>query len=207
MITDNLTSIQAQFGDHNPTLIAVSKKQADNRIDEALNAGLRIFGENRVQEATQKWTDRKQNYPDLKLHLIGPLQTNKVKQAVALFDVIHTLDREKLARSIHTHAPNMPCFIQVNTGKEPQKAGIMPDDLNDFYMFCQELNLNIIGLMCIPPVNEDPKPHFQWLKAQADRLNLPHLSMGMSNDFDIALSCGATHIRVGSKLFGQRHPK
>ena len=204
MITGNLEQITARYGDHNPTLIAVSKQQPDPKIDEALAAGLRIFGENRVQEATARWAHRKSLYPDLKLHLIGPLQTNKVKDAVQLFDCIHTIDREKLARAIHAQAPAMPCFIQVNVGNEPQKSGVSRDETDDFYAFCKDLGMNIIGLMCIPPVDANPAPHFEWLRDKARALNLPHLSMGMSDDFETALQFGATHIRIGSKLFGER---
>jgi pyridoxal phosphate enzyme (YggS family) len=205
MITDNLRDIQSHIGDHTPTLIAVSKQQPDDRIVEALDAGLRVYGENRVQEAAKRWTTRKNQFPDLELHLIGPLQTNKVKDAVSLFDCIHTLDREKLARHIYKHEPDMPCFIQVNVGDEPQKAGIGKNDLDNFYKFCTvDLNMNIIGLMCIPPIDENPIPHFQWLANKAKSLNLPDLSMGMSGDYADALACGATHIRVGSALFGPR---
>jgi pyridoxal phosphate enzyme (YggS family) len=205
MITDNLRDIQSHYKNTNPELIAVSKQQPDEKIDEALNAGLRIFGENRVQDAIERWIPRKPHYPDLKLHLIGPLQTNKVKQATELFDCIHTLDREKLAISINTHALNMPCFIQVNTGEEEQKNGITPSDLIDFHGFCtNDLNMHIIGLMCIPPKDESSRLHFGVLHKYAQKLNLPNLSMGMSGDYDIALKYGATHIRVGSKLFGER---
>lgn len=186
-------------------LIAVSKQQPDEKIDEALNAGLRVFGENRVQEAQSRWSHRRDVYPDLKLHLIGPLQTNKVKDACDLFDVIHTLDREKLAKAIYKNTPKMPCFIQVNTGNEPQKAGISIHELSDFHQFCINMGMNIIGLMCIPPIDETPDNHFQLLANKAKGLNLPNLSMGMSGDFEVALHYGATHIRVGSKLFGKRH--
>ena len=204
MITDNLNAIQSRFGDKQPTLIAVSKQQADNKIDAALEAGLRVFGENRVQEAQKRWESRKPLYPDLFLHLIGPLQTNKVQDAVKLFHCIHTIDREKLARAIHTHAPDMPCFIQVNVGGEPQKSGIARGDVDHFYKFCADLGMNIIGLMCIPPADSNPAPHFEWLRDKARALNLPNLSMGMSDDFETALQFGATHIRIGSKLFGAR---
>lgn len=205
MITDNLRDIRKNYENAHPELIAVSKKQPDDKIDEALDAGIRIFGENRVQEAIERWEHRKSSYPDLKLHLIGPLQTNKVKHAVQLFDCIHTLDRKKLARAIHTHAPDMPCFIQVNTGEEEQKAGISLSDLINFYQFCTtDLNMNIIGLMCIPPRDAPAGLHFGLLHKYAKKLSIPHLSMGMSGDYDIALKYGATHIRVGSKLFGER---
>lgn len=204
MITDNLNQIKARYNERAPTLIAVSKQQPDHKIDEALDAGLRIFGENRVQEAMERWSPRKALYPNLQLHLIGALQTNKVKDAIQLFDCIHTLDREKLARAIHTHAPDMPCFIQVNVGDEPQKSGIARGEVDKFYQFCRDLGMNIIGLMCIPPAETDPAPHFEWLRDKAHTLNLPHLSMGMSDDFETALQFGATHIRIGSKLFGAR---
>lgn len=205
MITDNLRDIKSLYNDNNPTLIAVSKNQSNEAIDEALTAGLRVFGENKVQEAYEHWEARKTQYDDLELHLIGPLQTNKVKQAVELFDIIHTLNREKLAKSIHKHAPNIPCFIQVNTGNEPQKSGISVIELDSFYKFCTtNLDLNIIGLMCIPPRDEEPALHFQLLAKLAKKLNLSNLSMGMSGDFGIAINHGATHIRVGTKLFGKR---
>lgn len=206
MITDNLESIESHYGELNPTLVAVSKKQPDDRINQALDAGIRNFGENRVQEAYTRWRHRRDTYRNLKLHLIGPLQTNKVKDAVQLFDYIHTVDREKLAKAIHNHAPNIPCFIQVNTGAEPQKSGILVDELNDFYQFCiHDLRMNIMGLMCIPPIDRNPETHFQLLSKKAKFLNLPNLSMGMSNDFDLAIKYGATHIRVGSALFGERN--
>lgn len=204
MITDNLRTIQSHMDGYDAECIAVSKKQTDDRIDEALDAGIRIFGENRVQEAQSRWTHRRAIYPGLKLHLIGPLQSNKVKDACDLFDVIHTLDREKLALKIHEHAPEIPCFIQVNIGNEPQKAGIAINDLNDFHQFCIDLEMHIIGLMCIPPLDESPQPHFQLLADKAKKLNLQNLSIGMSGDYETALKHGATHIRVGSALFGQR---
>ncbi len=205
MITDNLRDIQSHYKNANSELIAVSKKQPDEKINEALNAGIRIFGENRVQEATQRWAPRKPNYPDLKLHLIGPLQTNKVKQAIKLFDCIHTLDREKLATSIKKHAPDIPCFIQVNTGDEKQKSGISTNELIHFHDFCaNDLNMNIVGLMCIPPKDEPSGLHFGLLHKYAQKFNLKNLSMGMSGNYDLALKYGATHIRVGSKLFGSR---
>lgn len=185
-------------------LIAVSKRQTDDRIEESLNQNIRIFGENQVQEAQKRWTHRRLIYPDLKLHLIGPLQSNKVKDACDLFDVIHTLDREKLAKKIYTYRPKMPCFIQVNTGDEDQKSGILLNELNDFYSFCINLGMNIIGLMCIPPMDEKPDTHFQLLSNKAKELGLVNLSMGMSSDYETALKYGATHIRVGSKLFGSR---
>jgi len=206
MITDNLKTIKSRIGNYDPTLIAVSKKQSDDRINQALSCGLRIFGENRVQEAYERWEDRKNNYSDLELHLIGPLQTNKVKQAVELFDVFHALDREKLAKEIVRYKKDWPCFIQVNTGDEDQKSGVSIDELNDFHQFCcDDLSMNIIGLMCIPPVDQAPELHFKMLSERAESLNLKNLSMGMSNDYELALKYGATHIRVGSALFGERN--
>jgi pyridoxal phosphate enzyme (YggS family) len=191
------------------TLVAVSKKQPELRIDAALKAGQRVFGENRVQEAQARWGGRRDSYPDLTLHLIGPLQTNKVKDAVALFDVFETIDREKLARKIADEmaAQNMdkPCFIQVNTGDEAQKAGIHPLAVADFYDYCRdECGLDIVGLMCIPPFEEPPTPHFMLLRKLAKELGLSQLSMGMSQDYESALACGATHIRVGRNFFGER---
>lgn len=205
MITDNLKSIQSHYGDAKPTLIAISKKQPDDRVNQALDAGIREFGENRVQEAQTRWSNRRDKFRNLKLHLIGPLQTNKVKDAVELFDCIHTIDREKLAHTVYKHAPNMPCFIQVNTGAEPQKSGILIDELDDFHAFCvSDLGMNIIGLMCIPPADRASDNHFQLLAQHARKLNLTNLSMGMSGDYQTALEHGATHIRIGSGLFGER---
>lgn len=191
------------------TLIAVSKQQTDEKIDWALSTGLRQFGENRVQEAEQHWQHRRTEYPDLTLHLIGPLQSNKARDAVALFDVIHSIDRKKiadiLAKEMRAQNKNIPCFIQVNTGNEPQKAGISFSELPDFHTYCTaELGLDIIGLMCIPPVHEAPTPHFRALKTHGEALGLKKFSMGMSNDYSEAIQCGATHIRVGSALFGSR---
>jgi PLP dependent protein len=191
------------------TLIAVSKKQSDAKIDQALAQGLRHFGENQIQEAIKHWKDRRQNYSDLTLHLIGPLQSNKTKEAVALFDVIHTIDRPKIAALLHQEMvkqqKHLPCFIQVNIGDEPQKSGIAISELNAFHAYCtQEIGLTIIGLMAIPPANEEATPYFQKLKFLADDLNLSELSMGMSDDYQHAIECGATHIRLGSMLFGDR---
>ena len=190
-------------------LIAVSKQQPDARIDSALEAGLRIFGENRVQEAQGRWQPRRPLFPDLELHLIGPLQSNKAGDAVALFDVIHTLDRPKIARALKIEMDKqnrqLPCFIQVNTGDEPQKAGIAPTEVPEFYRLCRsEIGLDILGLMCIPPIDEEAAMHFALLKTLADKLSLPKLSMGMSGDYEEAIAFGATHIRVGSALFGAR---
>ena len=194
------------------TLIAVSKQQPDERIEESLASGQRVFGENRVQEAFERWQARKTEYPELQLHLIGPLQSNKAQDAVALFDVIHTVDRPKiataLAREMTATGRSLPCFIQVNTGEEDQKAGIAPAELESFLSFCRdEAGLQIVGLMCIPPVDEEPAMHFALLKKLADRYELPQISMGMSSDFGTAISLGATHIRVGSAFFGERPPR
>jgi pyridoxal phosphate enzyme (YggS family) len=194
------------------TLIAVSKQQPDERIEESLASGQRIFGENRVQEAFERWQARKLEYPTLELHLIGPLQSNKAQAAVALFDVIHTVDRPKiataLAREMTVVGRSLPCFIQVNTGEEDQKAGIAPNELERFLTFCSdEAGLQIVGLMCIPPVDEEPAMHFALLKKLADRHGLPQISMGMSSDFDTAIRFGATHIRIGSAFFGERPPR
>jgi len=191
------------------TLIAVSKKQPDERINEALTCGLRIFGENRVQEAQMRWADRKIQFPDLKLHLIGPLQTNKAEDAVQLFDVIESLDREKLAavlaKAMKKYDVNRECFIQVNTGDEDQKSGILPQDAVAFAQHCMnEHGLHITGMMCIPPVDEEPAMHFALLKKLAAEAGLPKLSMGMSGDYETAIRFGATQVRVGSSLFGAR---
>lgn len=221
-VAENLSSLHLQIKDacdfadrvsEDVQLVAVSKKQPDDRIIEALDAGHRVFGENRVQEAQERWgsfeSGRRAEYSDLKLHLIGPLQTNKVKEAVALFDVIETLDREKLARALikemDKHVRPLPCFIQVNTGEEEQKAGILPGDLEDFYRFCvDECGINVIGLMSIPPVSDPAALHFALLKKYANQFGLKALSMGMSADFESAIHLGATHVRVGTGVFGVR---
>lgn len=191
------------------SLVAASKKQDKESLIAALETGHRIFGENRVQEAQDHWGDLRPLYPDLKLHLIGPLQTNKAGDAVGLFDVIETLDREKLARALQdemaAQGRALPCLIQVNTGEEDQKAGIHPKDLTDFHHFCtQECGLTVTGLMCIPPVDEPAGLHFALLKKYRLALKLPYLSMGMSADFEKAITGGATHIRIGTALFGSR---
>ena len=192
-----------------PALIAVSKRQPEDRIESALDAGHRIFGENRVQEAQVRWTLRRDIYPDLKLHLIGPLQTNKVADAVALFDVIEVVDRPKLARSlcmeIARQGRHIRCYVQVNTGEEEQKSGVWPEEADDFISLCRdEYGLNIEGLMCIPPVDEEPAMHFALLRVIAERNGLSGLSMGMSGDYEEAVRFGATSVRVGSAIFGSR---
>lgn len=191
------------------TLIAVSKAQPPERIDGALEAGHRIFGENRVQEAEARWQDRRAAYPDLELHLVGPLQTNKVKAAVALFDVIQSVDRPKLARALSAEFERadrkLPVYIQINTGEEEQKSGILPREADAFIDLCRtDLGLPVIGLMCIPPVEEDPSLHFALLRKIADRNGLEALSMGMSGDYEAAVRMGATHVRVGTAIFGIR---
>jgi pyridoxal phosphate enzyme (YggS family) len=192
-----------------PALVAVSKRQPDERIEAALAAGQRVFGENRVQEAQERWASRRSIYPDLRLHLIGPLQTNKVADAVALFDVIEVVDRPKLARSLSTEmfrqGRRLSCYVQVNTGEEDQKSGILPDEADSFIGFCrEECDLDIAGLMCIPPVDEEPAMHFALLRTIAERNGLSGLSMGMSGDYEEAVRFGATSVRVGSAIFGLR---
>jgi pyridoxal phosphate enzyme (YggS family) len=190
------------------TLVAVSKVQPEDRIEDALTAGLRVFGENRVQEAQGRWATRRAIYPDLKLHLIGPLQSNKVEDAMALFDVIETVDRPKLVETLAKLAGagnKLPkLLVQVNTGEEEQKAGVAPRDLPALLNLCAAHGLPIEGLMCIPPENEEPAMHFALLAKLAQRHDLGVLSMGMSGDFEAAIKFGATHVRVGSALFGTR---
>ena len=189
-------------------LIAVSKVQPNERVQEVLDQGHRLFGENRVQEAAGKWPMFKEQFPDTSVHLIGPLQTNKARQAFDLFDAIHTLDRPKLAQTFARLAQELgkcpDLFIQVNTGKEPQKAGILPEETDEFVQQAMALDLPITGLMCIPPVDEEPALHFALLSKLAKRNGLKDLSMGMSGDFEKAISFGATHVRVGSAIFGAR---
>lgn len=190
------------------TLIAVSKMQPNDRVAEVLSQGHRVFGENRVQEAAGKWPAFREEFGDIKLHIIGPLQTNKARAAMELADVIHTVDRPKLAKTIARLAQEMgscpDLFIQVNTGEEPQKAGILPGDADDFVAECRALDLPLKGLMCIPPVDEEPSLHFALLAKIAERNGLKGLSMGMSGDFETAIRLGATHVRVGSAIFGER---
>ena len=190
------------------SLIAVSKLQPNERVLKVLDAGHREFGENYVQEAASKWPTWRENYSQLKLHMLGPLQTNKARQAVELFDFIHSLDRPKLAGTIARLAQELgkcpELFIQVNTGAEVQKAGILVNDLESFISDCQSKDLPIAGLMAIPPVNEEVSLHFALLRKLADNNGLSGLSMGMSEDFEKAISFGATHVRVGSAIFGSR---
>jgi PLP dependent protein len=189
-------------------LIAVSKVQPNARIVAVLNQGQRIFGENRVQEAAGKWPGLCKDYAGIVLHLIGPLQTNKARQAVELFDAIHSLDRPKLARALARLAQERGCcpdlFVQVNTGEEPQKAGVLPADADQFVADCAAMDLPVRGLMCIPPLGEAAVLHFALLAKIAARNGLTGLSMGMSGDFESAIALGATHVRVGTALFGAR---
>lgn len=191
-----------------PIIIGASKTQPITQLQNAIHAGLTHFGENRVQEAQEKWPTLRAAHPDITLHLIGPLQSNKAKEAVALFDVIHTLDRPKLADALKhaMHAQDKSCrlLVQVNTGEEPQKAGVIPQDLPPLLAYCAQLHLPIVGLMCIPPADLAPAPHFALLRQLAERHHLPELSMGMSEDAAIAARFGATMVRVGRHLFGER---
>ena len=190
-------------------LIAVTKTFGDAEILPALEAGHRLFGENRVQEATAKWPALEARYPNIELHLIGPLQSNKAREAVALFDAIHTIDRPKIAKAVADEmarqGKRLKLFTEVNTGEEPQKAGVMPKEAAAFVAMCREgLKLDISGLMCLPPLEEEPAVHFAFLAKLAKELGLSDLSMGMSADFETAVQFGATHVRVGSAVFGPR---
>jgi pyridoxal phosphate enzyme (YggS family) len=191
------------------TLVAVSKTHGADRVGELLEVGHRVFGENRVQEAEEKFPALKAHYPDIELHLIGPLQTNKARDAVALFDVIQSVDRERLAASLAkemARAGRRPaCFIQVNTGEEAQKAGVLPGDVDAFVAACRDAHkLPVVGLMCIPPLDEEAALHFALLAKMAARNGLAKISMGMSADYETAIRLGATHVRVGTALFGER---
>jgi pyridoxal phosphate enzyme (YggS family) len=203
-----VTSRIQMAADQRPvTLIAVTKTVSADRIAPVIAAGHCDFGENRVQEAEGKWPALRT--ADTRLHLIGPLQTNKVAEAVALFDVIHTVDRPKLAEKLAAEMQKQQrfpsCFVQVNTGLEPQKAGVLPAEADAFIARCRDdWKLSLVGLMCIPPVAEEPSPHFAFLREIARRNRLTGLSMGMSSDYEIAITLGATHVRVGSAIFGER---
>ena len=220
-VAENLGNIQTKInaavqaywiktGITNPvTLVAVSKRQLDVRIDAALAAGQRAFGENRVQEAQTRWAHRRDQYKDLRLHLIGPLQTNKAGDAVALFDVIEVVDRPKLAKALGDEMVRqnrqLECYVQVNTGEEAQKSGIAPNDADNFIAYCRdEVGLNVTGLMCIPPVDEEAAMHFAPLNIIAKRNGLAKLSMGMSYDFEEAIAFGASAVRLGTAIFGAR---
>ena len=192
----------------NEKLIAVSKVQPVDRIKSVLDEGQRVFGENRIQEAQSKWPAFKQQYQDVELHIIGPLQTNKTRAAMELADSIHTLDRPKLARNMARLAQELgkcpELFVQVNTGDEQQKSGVLPKEAESFVKECLDMDLPVKGLMCIPPVDEEASLHFALLKKISENCGLKYLSMGMSADFEKAISFGATHIRVGSAIFGER---
>lgn len=218
VIADNLTALRTRMDDAaakagrtagSVQMIAVSKFHDADAVRHALQAGQRIFGENRVQEAKAKFPQLRQDYPDIELHLIGPLQTNKAADAVKIFDVIQTLDRPELAaalaKAMQKAGRNLPCYIEINSGGEAQKAGIAPDNLPAFLQLCRhEYGLTITGLMCIPPQGEEPLLYFRQLKNMADTHNLPHVSMGMSADFESAIEAGATVIRIGTAIFGER---
>lgn len=189
-------------------IISISKNQSKLAIEEAIKSGIKVFGENRIQETIEKFTNLRETYTDLELHLTGSLQTNKVKQALSIFDVIQTLDREKLAKELAKYPDIIKkklFFIQVNTGKEEQKSGIHPEEVDKFIKYCKfDLHIPVIGLMCIPPHQVDSNYHFDLLNKIAKKNNLKNLSMGMSNDFKFGILNGATHIRIGTKLFGLR---
>ncbi len=218
-ITDNIQKLadsmekarlKSQIAAKEVVLLAASKAQPALAIEEAIKGGICNFGENRVQEAEAKWTALKKKYPDIKLHLIGPLQTNKVKHALALFDVIQSLDREGLAEEIIRirdsgfRIQGKEFYIQVNTGAEPQKAGVAPEKADGFIDFCKKLELPVVGLMCVPPHDQPPAPHFALLREIALRNGLEKLSMGMSGDFETAVRMGSTLVRIGTALFGER---
>lgn len=217
-MTSNLGNIKEKIAlaaqDHDRsedgiTLIAVSKIHIEETILPVLEEGHRIFGENKVQEAAQKWPSLKEKFDGVELHLIGPLQTNKVRQAVQTFDVIETVDRPKLARTLarifEEEQKTCDIYVQINTGQEEQKAGISPKEADDFIKLCRdELSLPVTGVMCIPPFDEDPVTHFKMLKEIADRNKVKNISMGMSGDFEKAVAHGATHVRVGTAIFGTR---
>lgn len=199
----------ANRADNEVKLVAVSKNQSEEKINTLLRCGQQLFGENRVQEAKRKWTSLKVTHPNTRLHLIGPLQTNKVSQAVSLFDVIETLDRPKLAyrlaEEMSKQNRKLPCYVQVNLGEEKQKFGIPPANLDAFIDLCRnDLGFEIEGLMCIPPASDDPRIHFSTMRTLALRNNLSGLSMGMSADYESAITCGATLVRIGTAIFGKR---
>ncbi len=207
-------ALAAEAADRDPAevgLVAVTKTVLPSAIEESIGAGQLLFGENRVQEARAKWPELKDRHRDLELHLIGPLQSNKVRDAVALFDVIETVDRPKLARALAEEmqraGKSRRLFVQVNTGEEPQKAGVLPAETDAFVALCRDtFGLSIEGLMCIPPLDEEPAMHFALLAKIAERLGIRELSMGMSGDFARAIQFGATYVRIGTAIFGARPP-
>lgn len=220
-VADRLTEVRAEIeracreAGREPasvTLVAISKTFGADAIRPVLDAGQRTFGENRVQEAAAKWPALREQYPGIELHLVGPLQSNKAKEAVALFDVIHTVDRPKIAAAlgeeIAKQGKRPRLFVEINTGAEPQKAGVLPEAADEFIAECRnKYGLKVEGLMCIPPFDEAPAPHFALTAKIAKRNGLLLLSMGMSADFQIAIAFGATHVRVGSAIFGERSQK
>ncbi len=215
-VAANLAAVKARIGTaaagrstQDVTIVAVSKSHRAERIVAALRAGHRVFGENRVQEASVKWPALRAEFADVELHLVGRLQTNKVREAVALFDVIESVDRLKLARALAAEMARagrrLPCFVQVNTGEEPQKSGVPPEKADALITTCiEDLDLPVVGLMCLPPIDEEPSLHFCLLAELARRCGLNQLSMGMTGDYEIAVRFGATHVRVGTAIFGQR---
>ena len=208
-IVDRLKKVQLELTNYgcSPDIMLVSKTQIAETVEHFLINGHKLFGENRVQEAAAKWPELLVKYRDCQLHLIGPLQTNKAKQALQLFHVIQSLDRPKLAEKLSDLEKSLPkrqYYIQVNIGEEPQKSGVMPHNLNEFNNYCVELGLNVTGLMCIPPMGQNPEPYFKKARMLNDALKLDNLSMGMSADYLIAASQGATMVRLGSIIFGDR---
>jgi pyridoxal phosphate enzyme (YggS family) len=209
-IRDRIAAAEARAGcaPGSVRLIAVSKVQPLDRVEAVLQEGHRLFGENRVQEAEGKWPEFRARFPGVEVHLIGPLQTNKARQAMELFEAIHSVDRPKLARTLARIADETgrcpDLFVQVNTGEEPQKAGVLPEEADAVVAECRTLSLPVVGLMCIPPAEEEPSLHFALLAKIAARNGLEGLSMGMSADFETAIAFGATHVRVGSAIFGDR---
>ena len=209
-ISQNIAKATAAAGrpEQSITLIAVSKVQPHERVEAVLDDGHRVFGENKVQEAAGKWPDFKARFDGVKLHMIGPLQTNKARQAMELADAIHSVDRPKLAATLARLAQELgrcpDLFLQVNTGEEPQKAGVLPQEADHFIAECRGLDLPVTGLMCIPPAHEEPSLHFALLAKIAKRNDITGLSMGMSGDYERAIALGATHVRVGSAIFGAR---
>ena len=207
-ISEFINNSSKTIGKTNCTIIAVSKTRTIGEIEGAIKNGIKHFGETKVQEANDKFIPIRSNYADLRLHMIGQIQTNKVKQSLNIFDYYHSLDRDRLAREFSKYTDKIQSklfFVQVNTGKEPQKSGIEPQLTSDFLSYCKkDLKLNVIGLMCLPPINDRPKEHFLMLRDLAIKNNLCELSMGMSNDYKTGIECSASYIRIGTKFFGDR---